>query len=103
MPFLSLRCTGTAMITLPPPYCAVCSPITAICSLLNSRGREQLGCELEVVAYLCVRARVDLSTGWLEEEGRDTKRCLIFDKQRGLLCAAAVCHIFSRLLSAVRG
>lgn len=89
---------GAAVITLPPPHCAVCSPITAICSLLNSRGLEQLGCELEVVALVCacVCRRRRRTSG-----GGDTKHCLIFDKHWGLLCAAAVWHVFPRPCRAV--
>lgn len=51
---------------------------------------------------MCVRvcAQMRILERRREEEGwvGDTKHCLIFDKQRGLLCAAAVWHIFSRLL-----
>lgn len=104
MIYLSLYYTGAAMITLPPPYCAVCSPINAICSLLNSWGSEQLGYELEVVVlvcvYVCMCAHIRTFEHRTEEEGVGSILKTASSLINSLLCASfSLAH---RLWAALR-
>lgn len=117
---LSLRLTEILIkladaLSLPLLCCCCCSdhtPPSALCCLLTNN------CNLFFIKLLglgtirvwagggvcvCARMRIfacrqeEMGVGWVG----DTKHCLIFDKQWGLLCAAAVWHIFSRLVCAV--